>query len=77
MLEVRKTIDQGMLVDIIASGLPTFIMNKMNREEVLETQDLFNEIGKLEHLVKNKIIKQKIDAKTKPEKNISVAFVRD
>ena len=57
MLKVRKTIDQGTLVDLIAAGLPTFIMDRINREEVLETHDLFNEIGKLENFVKNKTIK--------------------
>lgn len=51
MLEVRKTIDPGTLVDIIAAGIPTFIMDKIDREAILETQDLFNEIGNLEHLV--------------------------
>ena len=68
MLDVRKTIDQGTLIDIIATGLPTFIMDRINREEILETHDLFNEIGKLEHLVRNKTMKQKIDATTYPEK---------
>ena len=57
MFKVRKTIDQGTLVDLIAAGLPTFIMDRINREEVLETHDLFNEIGKLENFVKNKTIK--------------------
>lgn len=60
MLEVRKTIDQGTLIDIIAAGLPNFIVDKINKEEILETKDLFNEIGKMEHLVnKRKVIKQK------------------
>lgn len=60
MLEMRKTIDQGTLIDIIAAGLPNFIVDKINKEEILETKDLFNEIGKMEHLVnKRKVIKQK------------------
>lgn len=63
MLEVRKTIDQGTLIDIIAAGIPTFIMDKINKEEIAETQDLFNEIGKLEHLVKNKTSTKKSNQK--------------
>jgi len=68
MLEVRKTIDQGTLIDIIAAGIPNFIMDKINKEEILETQDLFNEIGKLEHLVnKNKTSTKKGSQKVTTE----------
>jgi len=52
---MRKTMDQGTLIDLIANGLPNFILGKINKEEVLQTNELFNEIGKLEHLAsKNK-----------------------
>lgn len=64
LLEMRKSIDQGTLIDIIAAGLPNYITDKINKEEVLETKDLFNEIGKLEHLVnKKKWIEKKNDTK--------------
>ncbi|XP_045450760.1 uncharacterized protein LOC123659597 [Melitaea cinxia] len=67
MLEIRKTIDHGTLIDIIAAGLPDFITERINKEEVKHTSDLFNELGKLEHLVtKKKFIKKKED--TKPVK---------
>lgn len=60
LLEVRKTIDQGTLIDIIAAGLPDFITDRINKEEILQTKDLFNELGKLEHLVaKKKFIKKR------------------
>lgn len=57
LLEVRKTIDQGTLIDIIAAGLPDFITDRIDKEKVIETKDLFNELGKLEHLVAKKFIK--------------------
>ncbi|XP_057666234.1 uncharacterized protein LOC130899977 [Diorhabda carinulata] len=60
LLEVRKTIDEGTLIDIIAAGLPDFITDRINKEEILHTKDLFSELGKLEHLVaKKKNIKKK------------------
>lgn len=69
LLEVRKTIDQGTLIDIIAAGLPDFITDRINKEEILQTKDLFNELGKLEHLVaKKKFIKKKEDTKQIKEK---------
>lgn len=69
LLEVRKTIDQGTLIDIIAAGLPDFITDRINKEEVLETKDLFNELSKVEHLVtKKKFIKKKDDTKLMKEK---------
>lgn len=69
LLEVRKTIDQGTLIDIIAAGLPDFITDRINKEEVEQTKDLFSELGKLEHLVtKKKFIKKKDDTKLIKEK---------
>lgn len=49
LLEVRKTIDTVTLIDLIAAGLPNFITDRIDREALQETEDLFNEIGKLEH----------------------------
>lgn len=67
LLEVRKTIDEGTLIDIIAAGLPDFITDRINREEILHTNNLFSELGRLEHLVsRRKFIKKKED--TKPVK---------
>ncbi|GBP89739.1 hypothetical protein EVAR_42860_1 [Eumeta japonica] len=47
----KKTMDEGTLIDIIAAGLPDFITDRINKEDILHTKDLFNELGKLEHLV--------------------------
>lgn len=51
LLEVRKSIDTGTLIDLIASGLPNYLTDKINRETLKETEDLYNELGNLEHLV--------------------------
>lgn len=65
LLQGRKTIDQGTLTDIIAAGLPTYIIDRINKEEILETRDLFNELGKLEHLVSNKKFNKQNDNENK------------
>lgn len=54
LIQSRKTIDQGTLIDIIAAGLPMYIIDKIDKEEILTTPELFNELGKLEHLVSKK-----------------------
>ena len=59
LLEVRKSIDIGTLIDLIAAGLPNYVVDKIDRETLQETKDLYNEIGRLEHLVgKNKYDKK-------------------
>lgn len=69
LLEVRKSIDTGTLIDLIAAGLPNYLTDKIDRETLQETEDLYNELGKLEHLVgKNKYDKKSYthsDTKTK------------
>ena len=44
--------DNETLIDLIAIGLPNYVSDKIDRETVKETQELYNEISKLEHLVK-------------------------
>ncbi|GBP56640.1 hypothetical protein EVAR_33272_1 [Eumeta japonica] len=69
LLEVRKTMDEGTLIDIIAAGLPDFITDRINKEDILHTKDLFNELGKLEHLVvRKKNFKKKEEPKLIKEK---------
>ena len=53
-LEVREPINTGILIDLIASGLPNFVADRINRESLEKTEDLYNEIGKLEHMVNKK-----------------------
>lgn len=78
LLEARNTTDQGMLIDIIVAGLPDYIAEKIDREEMLETKYLFNELGKLEHLVtkqkskKDGVIKTYFKEKTDGKKPCSI-----
>lgn len=69
LLEVRKSIDTETLIDLIAYGLPNYVADKIDRETLQETEDLYNELGKLEHFVeKNKYGKKNYvysDIKTK------------
>ncbi|OXU16482.1 hypothetical protein TSAR_011678 [Trichomalopsis sarcophagae] len=53
---MRKSIDPGTLIDLIAVGLPEFIINKIDRETLKETVHLFNEISKYENMVNKKNI---------------------
>lgn len=59
LLGVRKSIDTDTLIDLIAVGLPNNISEKIDRETLNATEDLYNELGKLEHLVIDKEKKQK------------------
>ncbi|XP_028174619.1 uncharacterized protein LOC114363170 [Ostrinia furnacalis] len=59
ILEVRKTIDTGTLIDLIAFGLPSYVADKIDRGTLVSTEDLYNNIGQLEHLVgRNKFDKK-------------------
>lgn len=51
LLEIRKSIDTETLIDLIAVGLPNYVSDKIDRETLQGVEDLYNEIGKLEHLV--------------------------
>lgn len=59
LLEVRKSIDSGTLIDLIAIGLPNFVADRIDREKLKKTEDLYNELGKLEHLVHKKNVEIK------------------
>lgn len=50
-LEMRKSIDTQTLIDLIAVGLPNYVSDKINRETLHKIEDLYNEIGKLEHII--------------------------
>lgn len=54
VLEMRRSIDTGTLIDLIAAGLPEFVLNRIDREILKDTVDLFNEVGKYEHMVNRK-----------------------
>ncbi|GBP25750.1 hypothetical protein EVAR_12230_1 [Eumeta japonica] len=46
--------DSKTMIDLIATGLPGFILQKLNRDELNDTTDLFNEIRKYEGLMYKK-----------------------
>lgn len=49
----------GTLIDLIACGLLNYVADKIDRETLKGTEDLYNEIERLEHLVgKNKYEKK-------------------
>lgn len=59
LLDMRKTMDTESLIDLIAAGLPDFILNRIDRELLKDTADLFNELSKYEHMVNKKNNPQK------------------
>lgn len=70
LLEMNKSMDKSTLIDLIATGLPDFVTNKISREKLKETENLFNELRSLEHLVrKNTYEKKKYTNQNLKEKN--------
>lgn len=59
MLEINRSIDKRTLIDLIATGLPDFVTNKIDREKLKETETLFNELRSLEHLVRKNTYEKK------------------
>lgn len=60
LLEINKSMDKTTLIDLIVIGLPNFIADKIDRHCLKETEDLFNNLRGLEHLIKtNKKIPDK------------------
>lgn len=64
LLQVRQTIDNGTLIDLIATGLPNYVADRIDREKLQKTEDLHNEIGKLEHLANKKNLDTKKNSKS-------------
>lgn len=59
LLEMDKSINAKMVIILIAAGLPDFVTDKIDKANVQETKDLFNEIKSLEHLVKTNAFEKK------------------
>ncbi|XP_076661002.1 uncharacterized protein LOC143364671 [Halictus rubicundus] len=59
LLESNKNMDDRILVDLIAEGLPTFVRNKIDRQDTTTPVKLFSELRKYENIGKksNKIMK--------------------
>lgn len=59
------------MINLIVIGLPDYIMDKIDREDVKSTSSLYNEIGKYEHMANKKNFirkKNSYEFKGKPEK---------
>ncbi|KAF9410284.1 hypothetical protein HW555_010591 [Spodoptera exigua] len=54
LLEVNKDIDTETMINLIVTGLPDYVMNKIDRTLVTSTARLCNEIGKQEYTVTKK-----------------------
>ena len=54
ILEVNKTIDDLAMINLIAIGLPEEILNKIDRESLKNTTQLFTEINKYEYMKKKR-----------------------
>lgn len=52
---MNKPLDKNTLVDLIATELPDQVIDKINKENLEQTQDLFDELRTLEHLIKGTI----------------------
>jgi len=64
LLDVNKKMDPASLVAIIIAGIPDFIADKIDQDEVKDSTSLFNEIRKYESLTNKKAVKDyKLDNK--------------
>lgn len=60
LLEINKNMDKPTMIDLIATGLPNFVADKIDRDTLKETGDLFANIRGLEHLVERKTWEKKV-----------------
>lgn len=71
LLEINRHMDMDTLIDRIGFGLPENIRERINRDELKETADLFNEVrkyeGKIEKGNNYKAKESKVDFKRKNE----------
>lgn len=69
LLEINKLMDKPTLIDLIATGLPNFIADKIDRSNLKETKDLFNNLRGLEHLVFKSVIYKRTKYENKTKEN--------
>ncbi|XP_072942819.1 uncharacterized protein [Epargyreus clarus] len=68
LLEINKSIDTQTLIYLIATGLPNFIMDRIDRESLKEVNDLFNCIRGLESLTRKHDTKKALSTGNKYNK---------
>lgn len=64
ILEINRVIDDSTMIYLIVMGLPDNIMNKIDRELLKTTTDLFKEINQFEYLAKKKEIEKQKSTKS-------------
>ncbi|KAL3271804.1 hypothetical protein HHI36_022274, partial [Cryptolaemus montrouzieri] len=69
LLEVRKSMDIGTLIDPIAIGLSNSVTDKIGRGSLQLTETLFSELGKVEHFVGNNKYEKSMPCKPTPNRN--------
>ena len=60
LLEINKSIDKNTLIALIVIGIPNFVSDRIDKEKLKKTEDLYSELSKLEHLT----YKKNVDTKT-------------
>lgn len=68
LLEINKSIDTQTLIYLIATGLPNFIMDRIDRESLKEVNDLYNCIRGLESLTRKNDTKKNLSTGNKYNK---------
>lgn len=71
LLEVNRSIDDDTMINLIVLGLPEKIIDKLDKESLKSTIELFSEINKYDHLVYKKNEKATVEAKGKFESKLN------
>lgn len=67
LLEIDNSINKNFMINMIATGLPEFITDKIDREKLKDVNDLFNSLRGLEHLIKENHTNKNSSINNKPE----------
>lgn len=59
LLEIDRSINKQTLINLIATGLPKFVLNRINKEGLTEVEDLYKEINKNKHFITKKTFEKK------------------
>ena len=70
LLQMYGKIDPEILISLIATGLPNFYIDKIDRNNLKTVEDLFNALRGLEHLVKKLNEKKFVSTNTKSKEKI-------
>lgn len=72
LLDVNKSLGKQILIDLIAVGLPNYVCDKIDRKHLKDTEDLFNELRGLEHLVKKPFEKKEKVSQERKSKIVEI-----